>query len=757
MLVPARGRGQSAVCAPHVELAPALASVQSTRARCAGASGGMAFACFAFVDPMLFPIRNRERGLPITLARLLCGIPAVLLLLATAASAGPFLVKDINPGEGCDGTLGSGPYWGIKVGESLFFSACGAYQDCQLWKSDGTPANTAQVSHIVTTDPHDSCPMKLTEVDGRVFFITGGWFLVEGEFGFEGEFGYGYQLWVSDGTGTVPVTDPPDFKAGGGDLWSFADLTEMAGHLFFTASDGTSRELWRSDGTASGTVPLTSFGSWKDPENFDSRRSWDLTQVNGTLFFSRCQKATGCELWKSDGTAAGTVRVAVITPPGNYEDSPLDEGYPWALVEFTPLDDRLFFQACTGVISSDTATNCELWGSDGSETGTVRVTPFYPDIPNDPDFGGRADYSEMAAANGRVFFRSCQPDASGDWSCGLWRSDGTPGGTVEMLGHFPWPSWPENFASVGGTLFFRSGGNIWRSHGTAAGTVSLGMEGSGWTEVRGTLFFDRYDPVSRNSQLWRSDGTDAGTFALTDLPAPTSILAEAGGTLFLNVDDQERGRELFGLALCGGEPAQCDPVTGECAGPPWGCDDGNPCTADACDPGVGCTHTPIDECLLGVILADVSVLKAESRRTFGRDDVLRLDRSSPKQTFIRVQVTGLGTQPPLVATLRLQVAKGQSAASKSGGRIHLMKDCSWNERTMTWKNRPAIGTDPLDTQGAVLRGQVVDFDVTEAILGDGVYCFALDSRSSDGVEYHSREAAAGPPQLLITPADPARR
>src|SRR5439155_15354159 len=55
----------------------------------------------------------------------------------------------------------------------------------------------------------------------------------------------------------------------------------------------------------------------------------------------------------------------------------------------------------------------------------------------------------------------------------------------------------------------------------------------------------------------------------------------------------------------------------------------------------------------------------------------------------------------------------------------------------------------LSTAAAVALGQVVDFDVTSAIQGDGVYCFALESPSADGVRYNSREAAAGKPQLLI--------
>ncbi len=63
-----------------------------------------------------------------------------------------------------------------------------------------------------------------------------------------------------------------------------------------------------------------------------------------------------------------------------------------------------------------------------------------------------------------------------------------------------------------------------------------------------------------------------------------------------------------------------------------------------------------------------------------------------------------------------------------------MDDCSWDEDAITWKTRPTFASDPLDTQERpVARGETVDFDVTEAIAGDGVYCFAIDSPSSDGV------------------------
>jgi hypothetical protein len=46
--------------------------------------------------------------------------------------------------------------------------------------------------------------------------------------------------------------------------------------------------------------------------------------------------------------------------------------------------------------------------------------------------------------------------------------------------------------------------------------------------------------------------------------------------------------------------------------------------------------------------------------------------------------------------------------------------------------------------------QVVDFDVTAAVTTDGTYNFALDSASSDGVRYRTREASTGKPRLIVT-------
>src|SRR4029077_13517162 len=77
-------------------------------------------------------------------------------------------------------------------------------------------------------------------------------------------------------------------------------------------------ELWKSDGTEGGTVLVN--------DNFpgiDGNGAENLTNVNGLLYFTTvndptppgppvtCSNNSG-ELWKSDGTAAGTVMVKDI-------------------------------------------------------------------------------------------------------------------------------------------------------------------------------------------------------------------------------------------------------------------------------------------------------------------------------------------------------------------------------------------------------------------------------------------------------------
>ena len=118
-------------------------------------------------------------------------------------------------------------------------------------------------------------------------------------------------------------------------------LTNVNGTLFFTANDGThGDELWKSDGTATGTLLV------KDTNPGIANIYPDnLTNIDGTLYFRGNDGVHGYELWKSDGTADGTAMVEDINP-GNAN------AYPKYL---TNINGTLFFSA------NDAVHGAELW------------------------------------------------------------------------------------------------------------------------------------------------------------------------------------------------------------------------------------------------------------------------------------------------------------------------------------------------------------------------------------------------------------
>jgi len=217
-----------------------------------------------------------------------------------------------------------------------------------------------------------------------------------------------------------------------------------------------------------------------------------------------------------------------------------------------------------------------------------------------------------------------------------------------------------------------------------------------------------------------------------------------------------------GAGLCVGTPntAPCNdgnPCTsidtcsgGVCAGTPntIPCDDGNACTIDdTCAGGLCVGGTP--PCPAAQVVADASIVSSSASTNFGTATLLEVDGSPIKQTYMRINATNIAV-PLASATLRMTTGPASSAASNSGGRVHLAS-CAWNENTLTWNNRPGFAAAILDTEGAVARNQVVDLDITGAITGNGDNCVALDSVSSDGVDYNSRQAAAAVrPQVILT-------
>lgn len=381
---------------------------------------------------------------------------------------------------------------------------------------------------------------------------------------------HGRELWKTDGSsaGTVLVKDIFPGSTGS----SPAYLTNVNGTLYFTVRDPVlGRELWKSDGTTAGTVRISNFDSFTTGYG-SFIYPGSLTNVNGTLFFSAASTSYGNELWKSNGTIAGTVMVSDIHPGSSYYRTYYGVYAQYASssspARLTNVNGTLFFTA------NDGSHGRELWKSDGTSIGTVLIKDINPSFSESYQFpygtillpnGSYAN--DFVNVNGTLYF------SANDGSTGyeLWKSDGSDVGTVQIRDILPGPSssLPSFLTNMNGTLFFSAndgtnGTELWKSNGSSAGTVlvndifpgfqypggpGLGSYPSAFTNVNGTLFFAANDGTN-GTELWKSDGSSAGTVLIKDIrPGQLSSypyrLTNVNGSLFFTALDGLRGDELW--------------------------------------------------------------------------------------------------------------------------------------------------------------------------------------------------------------------
>jgi uncharacterized delta-60 repeat protein len=452
------------------------------------------------------------------------GIRGQELWKTDGTAAGTVLVKDILPGNS-----GSNPGTFHVLGTTLYFAADDGVGGIELWKSDGTAGGTQRVKDILP-GAGSSFPNSFVVVGSHLYF-------------FANSGGVGYDLWKSDGTeaGTVLVRN----------IWmgvsgflssSLSNLTAVGNTLFFTGDDGMNgAELWKSDGTTAGTMMVKDIhpGSQYDPFTFqftlNHSNPGSLKAVGNVLYFSAEDGIHGQELWKSDGTEAGTVMVKDIQ----------NGGFGSISSSMTPIDfgGNLYFIADDGVNGS------RLWKSDETPGGTTIVNSTVAINP------------WTTCVSGAAMFFTAWDSATG---YELWKSDGTEAGTVMVKDIRPGSagSNPEWLTDIAGTLYFRAdngtdGVELWKSDGTEAGTlmvknISAGSAASApfaITAIGGTVFFGANDGIN-GSEFWKSDGTEAGTVLVKNInqinaPSNPAALTEVGGKLLFAADNGILGQELW--------------------------------------------------------------------------------------------------------------------------------------------------------------------------------------------------------------------
>ena len=252
----------------------------------------------------------------------------------------------------------------VVSGDQLFFSAYTSNTGREPWVSDGTVEGTRMIKDL-TEDAMSSETYGYFPYNERVFFISGNRLWVsdgtsEGTFHFEKEGLNGPRafiqlgdklvikaagtnnyssrgLWITDGTldNTQRIELPHEDNAINdwavlnntlyytvdGELYSYteangalaisAEVNSIAylevhnNQLFFRANSLGGIELYTLiDGAISNVKDIT--------DDVSSSNPYDLTSINGELIFVANDGETGYELWKSNGTAEGTIQIKDI-------------------------------------------------------------------------------------------------------------------------------------------------------------------------------------------------------------------------------------------------------------------------------------------------------------------------------------------------------------------------------------------------------------------------------------------------------------
>lgn len=328
----------------------------------------------------------------------------------------------------------------------------------------------------------------------------------------------GVELWKAGAPGSVPQRVRALSPAPGPLYGADARFSEASDHVLFTTNGGDAHpgsRLWRSDGSAEGTVMIHDFGS-STVDGFSP-----FAAFRGLLLFAVDESDGTIDLWRSDGTPEGTRAIERVGVTG--ANGLLARG------------DRYFYMTQNGADGS-----IELRGSGPSGEETTLLALLPPET--DP-------YSLAAAGNFLYFTAGAEAR--------LRRTDTTPSGTIDLG-----VAGVRQLAAAGGRLAFLAddathGVELWASDGSPEATrmirdINPGPIGSdigGFFSWRGALLFPANDGAA-GSELWTTDGTPAGTRMVQEIcpgvgSSKPAVFAGAGDLLYFMAEDGTHGRELW--------------------------------------------------------------------------------------------------------------------------------------------------------------------------------------------------------------------
>ncbi len=418
----------------------------------------------------------------------------------------------------------------VVSGRAYFFA------DGTLCKTDGTAAGTTEMPWTGSGQPYPlagnlatfACPTAGGFCGAYLISSNGTGSLISSAFSYGRLVGvigstvlytYSSALWAASATPGSEVL-LKNFPGGFGYNASAA----LPNALVFSANDGVNgTELWRTDGTPSGTALVSNLSSGSSSTYFSN------FSILGNKVIANAQVyGQPARMIATDGTAGS---VTFIFGPASY-DQPATVGA------------KCYF----GARGSDDS-GFELWSLGSSSSISERVT-------HDQQFTGSSAPFQYTPVGSGVVFSAFEPSTGVE----LWYSNGTAGGTHLVRDLIPGPSNDRTFGEITtlyraidmvtfkdkGAFILQSGESttqgIYITDGTSSGTSRIkGMNGS--NEIWDSRVFALGDQLAFTEtassgpyKIWGSDGTAGGTHLLLTAPSSGSISdadSAAGKAYFL--------------------------------------------------------------------------------------------------------------------------------------------------------------------------------------------------------------------------------
>jgi ELWxxDGT repeat protein len=353
-------------------------------------------------------------------------------------------------------------------------------------------------------------------VTGSVGSMPDDFFLFKGNLYFTASTGSVRKLYRISGTnGTVSLFK--DINSGGDAFPGDANFFSNNNLLYFTADDGTNgTELWVSDGSATNTKMLKDITTGSAGTTFG-----EFVHFGNQVIFAVTTPAYSLDLWKTDGTNTTLIKSFNV---------PLSA---FSAFGFLTFNNKLYFAG------TDATHGAELWSTDGNTA--IMVKDLYPGTESSQPI-----LFNSVIINGHFLFTAS--DANGSQ---LWTSDGTAANTVVLKQINPsGGSDPILFPEINrdqilneatglsdvfdrttlfnGYVFFSGndgtpGDQLWKTNGTAAGTVMVKNTGGSSGGVADSYFYTKEgfyfsaDDGTHGTEPWFTDGTTANTKLVKDI------------------------------------------------------------------------------------------------------------------------------------------------------------------------------------------------------------------------------------------------